>query len=374
MPPKTLRLDELDGPLFLITGTRPGIVKFAPIFRELVRRGIPHEIIHSGQHYSPELDAVFFEQLELERPRYRLDVVRHYPMHGEQTAEMLKGIERILFEARPRLVLVGGDCNTHLAGALAARKLHMPIGHVEAGMRGYDWRVPEEHNRVIIDHISEHLFVHDETAARTLRSESVRGEIHVVGTTIADALLENREIAVTRSRILEELGVGPKQFLLVTTHREENVDDPATLKALLSGLAGAAERAGMVAILPLHPRTTNRISEFGFEGLVTPRLRICPPQGYLDFVRLLTAAAAVVTDSGGVQQEACILGIPCVTVRPVTEWTETVAIGANRLANPGPELADAVEDALKGERTWTNPFQPGAASRLVDVVESLLQK
>lgn len=372
MPPKTLRLEELDGPLYLITGTRPGIVKFAPIFRELARRGIPHEIIHSGQHYSPELDAVFFEQLELERPRYRLDVVRHFPMHGEQTAEMLKGMERILFDARPRLVLVGGDCNTHLAGALAARKLHMPIGHVEAGMRGYDWRVPEEHNRVIIDHISEHLFVHDETAARTLRNESVRGEIHVVGTTIADALLENRELADARSRALEELGVGPKQYLLVTTHREENVDDPQTLEALLEGLADAAERARMTAVLPLHPRTTKRIAEFGLEDRVTPRLRICPPQGYLDFVRLLGSAAAVVTDSGGVQQEACILGVPCVTVRPTTEWTETLAIGANRLATAGPELADAVEDALRGERTWTNPFPPGATGRLVDVVEHVL--
>lgn len=373
MPPKSLRVEDLDGPLFLVTGTRPGIVKFSPIFRELTRRHLPHEVIHSGQHYSPEMDAVFFEQLHLAAPRYRLDLVRQHPLHGEQTAEMLKGIERILLDARPRLILVGGDSNTHLAGALAARKLHIPIGHVEAGMRSYDWRMPEEHNRVMIDHISEHLFVHDESAARTLRQESVRGRIHVVGTTIADALVENRRIAAESSRVLEDLHLEPRRYVVVTSHREENVDDAVTLRALLRGVSDAAGRAGLTAVLPLHPRTIRRIEEFGLAGDLGARAQVCPPQGYLDFVRLLDGAAAVVTDSGGVQQEACILGVPCVTVRPSTEWTETVAIGANRLTAPGPALTESVLEALASERTWVSPFAPGAAHRLVDVVDANMQ-
>ncbi len=372
MPPKSLQLEDLDGPLFLVTGTRPGIVKFSPIFRELSRRQVAHEVIHSGQHYSPEMDDVFFRQLRLPAPRYRLDVVRHHPLHGEQTAEMLKGMERILLDARPCLLLVGGDSNTHLAGALAARKLHIPIGHVEAGMRSYDWRMPEEHNRVMIDHISEHLFVHDQSAERTLRQESVQGAIHVVGTTIADALSENRRIAAETSQIVEDLGLAPRQYVVVTTHREENVDDAATLRMLLRGVGDAVDRTGLRAVLPLHPRTTRRIEEFGLTADLGQRMQVCPPLGYLDFLRLLDGASVVVTDSGGVQQEACILGVPCVTVRPSTEWTETVTIGANRLTGPGPALADAVVDALNEHRAWSNPFRPGAARRLVDVVDAVL--
>jgi UDP-N-acetylglucosamine 2-epimerase (non-hydrolysing) len=369
---KTLRAEDLDGPLALLTGTRPGIIKFAPLFRELDRRRRPYLLIHSGQHYSPEMDAVFFADLQLRAPDHRLDMEGRFPLHGEQTAEMLKGIERILIEARPPLLLVGGDCNTHLAGALAARKLHIAIGHVEAGMRSYDWRMPEEHNRVMIDHISEHLFVHDEGAVEVLRGERVRGEIHVVGSTIADAVRENRELARSRAGLLERVGVRPGGYVLATIHREENVDDPRVLAAILAGLEAGARTLGLPIVFPAHPRTRRVLDGLG-AAAVSPGLKVVEPFGYLDFLALESEARLIVTDSGGVQQEACILGVPCVTVRPSTEWTETVAAGANRLAPAETgALAAAIAAADGSARDWRDPFPAGAAARIVDIAEELI--
>ena len=369
---KVFRLGDLTGPLAILTGTRPGIVKFSPILRELDRRGTQYRLIHSGQHYSPEMDAIFFEEMDLRAPDYKLDVVRHFPLHGEQTAEMLRGIERILIGLRPSLLLVGGDCNTHLAGALAGRKLHVPIGHVEAGMRSYDWRMPEEHNRVMIDHISDHLFVHDQSAADVLTGERVRGRIHVVGTTIADAVSENVRIARDRSCILCRLSVRPQEYFLGTTHREENADDPEKMAQILAGLEAIGERYRMPVILPAHPRTQRRIGEFGLDVDQYHALKLVEPLGYLDFLSLLADARAVLTDSGGVQQEACILHVPCVTLRASTEWVETVRLGANRLCEPEPvAMLEAVAAAAAAPRTWPVPFGAGAAARLVDRIMEL---
>jgi UDP-N-acetylglucosamine 2-epimerase (non-hydrolysing) len=312
------------------------------------------------------MDAVFFEELGLRAPDHRLDVVRHFPLHGEQTAEMLRGIEQILLRVRPRLLVVGGDSNTHLAGALAARKLHIPIAHIEAGMRSYDWRMPEEHNRVMIDHISDLLLVHDRSAARVLRREHVRGRIHVVGTTIADAIDSHAAIAMRVSNVLDRLRVS-NHYVLATVHREENVDNPAHLHAILKGLGRSAEQLGLDVILPAHPRTVQRMRTF---RLGSPeRIRVIEPLGYLDFLRLLQGASAVVTDSGGVQQEACILRVPCVTVRVSTEWTETIKIGANRLAEVSPDaISTAVSAAAGSGRMWTSPFKRGSAARIVKVI------
>lgn len=369
---KTLRPEDLTGPLAVLTGTRPGIIKFSPILRELDRRAIPYTLIHSGQHYSPEMDAVFFEELGLRAPDYKLDVVRHYPLHGEQTAEMLKGIERALIEQRSRLLLVGGDCNTHLAGALAARKLHIPIGHVEAGMRSDDWRMPEEHNRVIIDHISEHLFVHEESAARRLEREGVRGDIYVVGSTIADAVASNVTIARQRSGVHARLGIRPKGYVLATIHREENVDDGETIGRIFTGLDAIGSKHDLPIIFPTHPRTRKQLAASGIDPARFASLHLIEPQGYLDFLLLLADARAMITDSGGVQQEACILGVPCVTIRQSTEWTETIGIGANRLADPEPaRMLAAADAALSGTASWQSPFERDAAARLIDIVERL---
>ena len=370
---KSFRPEELDGPLAVLTGTRPGIIKFSPLLRELDRRGSAYLLIHSGQHYSPEMDSIFFEELSLKAPDHRLDIVRHHPLHGEQTAEMLKGIERILIEERPALLLVGGDCNTHLAGALAARKLHVPIGHVEAGMRSHDWRMPEEHNRVMIDHISEHLFVHDPTAADVLTGERVRGEVHVVGSTIVDAVTENREIARGRAALLPELGLRPGAYLLATIHREENVDDPKALIEIVAGLRQAASATGLPLVFPAHPRTTKRFAQVGIGAGDLAGIKLIAPLGYLDFLHLTSEAGAVLTDSGGVQQEACILGVPCVTVRSTTEWVETLASGANRLvAVDRREIAAGAVAALGNRRGWPSPFAPGASRRIVDIAERLV--
>jgi UDP-N-acetylglucosamine 2-epimerase (non-hydrolysing) len=317
------------------------------------------------------MDSVFFQDLELRSPDHRLDL-GGATNHGEQTAAMLVGIEKILLRRRPSLLLVGGDCNTHLAGALAARKLHVPIGHVEAGMRSYDWRMPEEHNRVMIDHISEHLFVNDDAAAQTLRDERVRGQIHVVGTTIADAVHENLTLARNKGRILSHLGLRLKGYLLATAHRQENVDDPLVLASLIQGLATARVETGLPVVMPVHPRTRKRLSEFGieFEGI-----EAIDPLGYLDFLSLLAEAAVVATDSGGVQQEACILGVPCVTIRPSTEWTCTVEIGANRLCDCEPNaIVHHIGAALAAGLGWTSPFSGGAARRLVDISLSLAEE
>ena len=370
---KSLRPEDLDGPLALLTGTRPGIIKFSPIFRELERRGTPYLMIHSGQHYSPEMDGVFFDALQLRAPDHRLDVVRHRFLHGEQTAEMLAGIERILIDHRPQLLLVGGDCNTHLAGALAARKLHVPIGHVEAGMRSYDWRMPEEHNRVIIDHISELLFVHDERAREVLSGERVRGQVHVVGSTIADAVAENVQLARRRRSLLAELGVEPRAYLLATVHREENVDDAGTLRALVSALQAVGRALSLAVLLPAHPRTRTRLAAEGLGQEDLDPVRLLDPLGYLEFLMALDASAAVITDSGGVQQEACILRMPCVTVRPSTEWQETLQVGANRLVEPVAEsMVHGVAEAVATPRTWDSPFPDGASKRIVDVAEGAL--
>jgi UDP-N-acetylglucosamine 2-epimerase (non-hydrolysing) len=367
---KTLEPADLTGPMAILTGTRPGVIKFSPILRELDRRQVPYVLVHSGQHYSPDMDAVFFEQLHLRQPDHKLDIVRHHPLHGEQTAEMLRGIEEILLRARPRLLVVGGDCNTHLAGAIAARKLHIPIAHVEAGMRSYDWRMPEEHNRVMIDHISEHLFVHDESAAQVLRDERCRGLVYVVGSTIVDAVAENLEIARTHEGLLRLLGIERKRYVLTTIHREENVEDTTNLDRILTGLRRASAQTGLGVVMPLHPGTKKRAEAAGIElnqGLVS-----IPPQGYLEFLFLLENAAAVVTDSGGVQQEACILGVPCVTVRDSTEWVETLRVGANRLTTTDPEsVSTSVIAAFESDNGWTNPFISGSASRIVETLTQI---
>jgi UDP-N-acetylglucosamine 2-epimerase (non-hydrolysing) len=369
---KVLHRAELEPRVAVIVGTRPGIIKLSPVIRELRTRSVPFVIIHTGQHYSPELDAVFFRDLRLPAPDVQLPAMSAYTLHGEQTAEMLKGAERALIETRPRAALVGGDANTNLSAALAARKLNIQVCHDEAGLRSYDWLMPEEHNRVIMDHIAEFLFVPNEDARATLLHEHVRGRIHVTGTTIVDAVAQNRVLAEESSDALSRLGLEPNGYLLMTTHHEETVDYPETLAAVLRGAEEFSRRSGKRILFPAHPRTRKRLVQFGLSAWVedSPAFQLVEPLGYLDFLTVHANAALMLTDSGGGIQEACLLHVPCVTLGRVTEWQGTVEVGANLVC--GTETEDIVAAAdimLRRDRDWPSPFgPPGAAARIVDVL------
>ena len=369
---KVLQEDDLRDRIGVVVGTRPGIVMFSPIVRELERQGADFFVVHTGQHYSFNMDRAFFDDLELREPDHKLETVRTCIYHGEQTAEMLKGIERVLLHEKPRCVLVGGDANTNLAGALAARKLRLAVGHVEAGERSYDWRMPEEHNRVMIDHISDVLFVTNEKGRTNLLREGIRGRIVVSGNPIVDAARQNQAIALQKSRILDKLGLHPKEYFVLTLHREENVDSRENLSDVLRAVREVAEQTGTQVQFIAHPRTLKRIGEFGLQRDVDRAGDVVQVQeaiGYLDFLKLASDARLVLTDSGGVQQEACILGVPCVTLRENTEWTETLEIGANALAGTDPQrIVETVSRMLEVERGWDVPFGDGRSSvRIVDM-------
>lgn len=359
---------ELHPKVAVIVGTRPGIIMFSPIIRALSEDGIEFFIIHSGQHYSYNMDEILFEQLKLPKPAFHLEGIPEKKLHGAQTAAMLEGIERVLVEEKPALVLVGGDANTNLAGALAARKLHVAVGHVEAGERSHDWRMPEEHNRRIIDHISEYLFTTNEKGRRQLMSERVMGEIHVTGNPIVDAAFQNARLVENNGAVLERNRLKEKGYILMTTHREENVDSRENLKAILESVGRVYGETGLPVFFPAHPRTLNRLKLFGLEAQAvnTAGLVVGEAVGYLEFLRLVQGARLVMTDSGGVQQEACILKVPCVTLRDNTEWTETLGIGANMLAGVKKDrVVDAVRRMLGKGGTWEIPFGDGSASRRI---------
>jgi UDP-N-acetylglucosamine 2-epimerase (non-hydrolysing) len=375
---KTLSADQLTPEIGVTVGTRPGIVMLAPVIHELRRRRLPHFVIHTGQHYSPNMDAQVFRDVELPPPDYRLNGVGEKTTHGGQTAMMLEGVEDILMRRRPCLLLVGGDANTNLAAALAARKLNIAVGHVEAGERSYDWRMPEEHNRVIIDHISDHLFATGERSIGNLRRESVRGRIHLVGNPIVDASRRHLAAAQRHSEALRRFSLEARRYGLATLHREENVDFRGNLRGAFAGVSAAAQALDVRVLFLVHPRTRKRLHEFAMAdwAATLPGLTLAEPAGYLDFQALLADAALVFTDSGGVQQEACIHHIPCVTLREHTEWAETLDIAANRLAGCDPtRIVAAAREAVVCKREWPVPFGDGnAALRIVEIVAGVLTR
>jgi UDP-N-acetylglucosamine 2-epimerase (non-hydrolysing) len=375
-PGRAFAYDELKPKVGVIIGTRPGIVMLSAIIRELRRRRVPHFVLHTSQHYSHHMDRKLADDLELPEPERRLPDIRDETLHGAQTAAMLRGCEQVLLEERPRLVLVGGDANTNLAAALAARKLHIEVGHVEAGERSFDWRMPEEHNRVIVDHISDYLYATNEKARRQLVEDNVRGEILITGNPIVDATHHNVAIARRTSRYPSCLGLRRGDYLLLTCHREENVDDAAVLRDVVEAARMLIDRLQRPLVFVLHPRTESRLEQFGLASAArgVRGLVMSHALGYLDFLSLLDNAALAVTDSGGVQQESCLLGVPAVTLRETTEWTETVTLGANRLAGTRPDaVAEAAEAMLSAEATWLSPFGDGrSAQRIVDSAEAAL--
>lgn len=360
------------GKVCVLVGTRPGIIRMTPLIKELGKKKANFFVIHGGQHYSYEMDKIFFEDLELPEPQYKLEEVKNYTLHGEQTAEMLKGIERILVKEKPEIILVCGDANVNLAGALAARKLRIKIGHVEAGLRSNDWRMPEEHNRVIIDHISEYLFAPTEHAKQNALIDNVNGKVFITGNTIVDALMGIKEIALRKSSILDKLSLEAGKYFILTAHREENVDNILWVKELIQSVMYLSNEYSGMIVWPIHPRTKKRIRQFGFEDEIKSihNLMVIDPVGYLDFIQLLSNAMCILTDSGGAQLEACILSVPCVTLRESTEWNETLEIGCNILSGPDKQsIQQAIKQMLYKDRVWTNPFGDGSASRLIiDIV------
>ena len=355
----------------IVLGTRPEIIKIAPIIRECEKRGLEYFILHTGQHYSYNLDKIFFEELELPSAKYNLDVGSG--SHAEETGNMLIGIEKVLKEEKPDIILVEGDTNTVLAGALAASKLHIKIGHVEAGLRSYDRTMPEEINRVLVDHVSDYLFVPTERAKENLLREGIEeNKIFVTGNTIVDAVYQNLEIAKRKVDILNKLNLNPEEYFLVTAHRQENVDDKERLKDILDGLELVYTKFNLPLIYPIHPRTMKRLKEFELE--VPEGIRLIEPLGFLEFSQLEANAKLVLTDSGGVQEETCILRVPCVTLRDNTERPETLEVGSTVLAGVNQnKILEGVEKMLNKERNWKNPFGDGkAGSKIIKVLEGAI--
>jgi UDP-GlcNAc3NAcA epimerase len=323
-----------------VVGNRPQFIKSAPLSLALRERGIEEIVLHTGQHYDPELSAVFFEELELAPPRYRLEAGSG--THGEQTARMLPGIEAAVLEERPGAVLVYGDTNSTLAGALAAAKLLVPVAHVEAGLRSFDRSMPEELNRVLVDRLSALLFCPTHPAVGNLAREGITEGVHLVGDVMYDANLRLAPLARERSTALAAAGVEPGRYLVLTLHREANVT-PEPLARVAEALAGLDEPV----VFPAHPRTRAAL-EAGRVSL-GEHVRLLPPVGYLDFAALASQARVILTDSGGVQKEAYWYGVPCVTLRTTTEWVETVETGWNRLvATDAEAIAAAVREAAPG--------------------------
>ena len=311
-----------------VVGNRPQFIKSAPLSLALRERGVDEVVLHTGQHYDPELSAVFFEELELAPPRYRLETGSG--THGEQTGRMLPAIEAAVVEEGPGAVLVFGDTNSTLAGALAAGKLLVPVAHVEAGLRSFDRTMPEELNRMLVDRMSSLLFCPTDVAVGNLAAEGIGEGVHLVGDVMYDANLRLAPIAREQSDALARNDVEPGHYLVLTLHREANVA-PEPLARIAEALAALDEPV----VFPAHPRTSSTLTQAGIA--LPPNVAVIPPAGYLDFAALASQARVVLTDSGGVQKEAYWYGVPCVTLRTTTEWVETIETGWNTLVGSDTE-------------------------------------
>lgn len=343
----------------IILGTRPEIIKMSPVIRKCEKEGLDSFILHTGQHYSYNMDRIFFEKLSLPEPEFNLEIGSG--SHGEQTGRMIIEIEKILAKEAPDVVLVQGDTNTVLAGAIAASKMNIKIGHVEAGLRSYDNTMPEEINRRLADHCSDYLFAPTEKSKDILVNEGISlDKIFVTGNTIVDAVYKNLEIAENSGNILGDLGLEEKKYFLLTAHRQENVDDLRKMKGMLQGLRRVKDKFNLPIVFPIHPRTKKRMKEFNMN---LDFLNLIEPLDFLDFLNLENKAKLILTDSGGVQEESCILGVPCVTLRENTERPETVEVGSNMLAGTDEgRIVQSVDSMLKKKTTWINPFGDGKAA------------
>ena len=350
----------------IVVGTRPEIIKMAPVVRACIARGVPYTLLHTGQHYSFEMDGVFFRELELPEPHHNLEVGSGSQAY--QIGSIVTGIEPVLERERPDVLLVEGDTNSVLAAALGAQKSGVRVGHVEAGLRSYDRTMLEEINRVLTDHLSDQLFAPTPGARDILLGEGIAPErVFVTGNTVVDEL-ERQRARAHRPGLLERFGVEPGRYALATVHRAENTNDAARLRGIFEGLAGAAATLGKPVLVALHPRTRARLAALGVA--LDGRVKALPPLGYLDFLGLHARAALTLTDSGGLQEEACCLRVPCVTLRDNTERPESLEVGANTLAGAEPDrIVECARAMAARARDWPNPFGDGRSGpRIVDIL------
>lgn len=349
-----------------LVGARPQFIKAAAVSRVLRNIvGVQEIMVHSGQHYDPDMSDVFFRELDLPVPDYHLNVGSG--THALQTARILESFEGVLTDVQPDWVVVYGDTNTTLAGALAAAKLHIPVAHVEAGLRSFNRRMPEEINRVLTDHASDLLFAPTDSAVENLHREGIaRSKIHRTGDVMFDAVLHYGDRAALESRILARAQLQRREYILATIHRAENTDTPKRLRVIIEALTAVARQVPVV--VPLHPRTHGALKRLGLLEEATAKLLLLEPLGYLDMMMLERNARLVVTDSGGVQKEAFFFRVPCVTLRDETEWVELLESGWNRLVPPvsATAVVSGLMDALvQGPGTQVNPYGDGQAASAI---------
>lgn len=371
-----IHFDDLQRGQFLkiltVIGARPQFIK-AIAFSHAVGRapGVEEVLLHTGQHYDDNMSGVFFRDLGLTEPKYRFDLGGG--SHGQMTGRQLAAIEDAMLAEKPDVCLVYGDTNSTLAGALAAAKLHIPVAHVEAGLRSFNRRMPEEINRVVADHLATWLFAPTDTAVRNLAAEGIAADkVHLVGDVMYDVarmIIDNPE---RRTAILGTLGLEPGRYAISTLHRQENTDDPGRLAAIFEALADLATT--MPVVLPIHPRTRKTLQALPQTAATLARLTIVEPLGFFDMATLLSQARIAVTDSGGLQKEAFFYRVPCITVRDETEWVELIELGWNRL--PARFTAQGISDTIKGALTAPpgrdeNPYGSGtAAAQVLEVLKA----
>lgn len=341
-----------------IVGARPQFIKCAPLSRA-IRKEHTEILVHTGQHYDPEMSDIFFKELQIPEPDYNLGVGS--TSHGEQTGKMLIEIEKTLFKEKPDLVIVYGDTNSTVAGALTASKLHIKVVHVEAGLRSFDRSMPEEINRILTDHISDLLFCPTETAVLNLKNEGITTGVYNVGDVMLDALEHNIKIAEGKSTVLENMGLSSKEYLIATVHRASNTDSFSNLSSIVNAFCDV----DIPIVFPVHPRTEKYLKHYGLWDKLCEKVKVIPPLGYLEMLKLMAHSRKILTDSGGVQKEAYMLGVPCITMRENTEWVETVEDGGNVLVGTDyKNIVDAIK-CFKGSTSKKDVFGIGNSSEKI---------
>jgi UDP-GlcNAc3NAcA epimerase len=351
-----------------IVGARPQFIKCAPVSLEL-RKEHEELLVHTGQHYDPDMSDIFFEDLKIPHPDYHLDVGSG--SHGKQTGAILERVESLLMTEMPDLVIVYGDTNSTLAGALAAAKLHIPVAHVEAGLRSFDRTMPEEINRVVTDHISDFLLCPTKTAIDNLTNEGISRGVYLVGDVMVDALMQNTDISEKKSHIIKNLGLKRGNYYVATVHRPANTD----VRKNLTEIIEAFRESGKTIIFPVHPRTKKFLREYGLLDSLSENIRCIDPLSYLDMLQLMKHAKKILTDSGGIQKEAYVMGVPCITMRENTEWIETLTGGWNVLvgADKGKIRAAILADVRTNSDNTV--FGTGdAAEKIMQVLKGSLVK
>ncbi|NLC69407.1 MAG: UDP-N-acetylglucosamine 2-epimerase (non-hydrolyzing) [Clostridiaceae bacterium] len=350
----------------LIVGVRPEFIQCTQVVHELSAHYETH-IIHTGQHYDYVMNQVFFDELHIPQPACHLDIGSG--SHGRQTGQMLEKIESTLSETRPDMVIVFGDTNSTLAGALAAAKMQICVGHVESGMRSFDRTMPEEINRILTDHCSDILFCSTQSAVRNLRDEGIIEGVYLTGDVTVDALRRYKKIAEDKSTILERLDLSPKEYFVATIHRASNTDIKENIANIIEALCASDKKV----VFPVHPRTQSVLVNFGlYEKLLNAKnIQVIQPLGYLDFLQLLNNAEKIITDSGGIQKEAYILQVPCITIRENTEWVETVEDGWNVLVGTDRDAISKMISEFSPQAGQTQIFGENASKQIVNRIKAI---